>query len=58
MVNDLTMRVSLMDFLNTTISSCSCKNLNTPKNMIKNVVNLIPPPVEALPSTNKHKEHH
>ncbi len=35
MVNDLTMRVSLMDFLNTTISSCSCKNLNTPKNMIK-----------------------
>ncbi len=25
MVNDLTMRVSLMDFLNTTISSCSCK---------------------------------
>ncbi|CJB36435.1 Uncharacterised protein [Streptococcus pneumoniae] len=50
MVNDLTMRVSLMDFLNTTISSCCCKNLNTPKNMIKNVVNLIPPPVEALPA--------
>ena len=48
MVNDLTMSI-FNGFLNTTISSCSCKNLNT-QNMIKKVVNLIPPPVEALPA--------
>ena len=50
MASDFTIKPSFIDFLKITMSSCSCKNLRTPRSIIKKVVNLMPPPVEALPA--------
>ena len=58
--NDRNTTVWLMDRLPTTVVSFPFKNVITAKSIIKKVVSLIPPPVEALPAPinisirNKH----